>query len=344
MTWDGVPWAIGAGARNSAETGRLQTYICSGGATGVLSATDLAVMALDVPDSQVRVLQGAAVIRNRGANQFAQSYAARNPSEDVVDITPTGSGGGRSDLIIANIENNTISGEPWPEPPSVTDGPYIYTRVVAGVPSSTTSIRQIHPEYSAITLARIDIPVSTSAITQAMIKDMRSVYNVATGGIQGPAGGGGDNTGNFDSPPTNLPGEGTVLATDTDALRFPFSTGWPVTIPATANRVDISLNFTGVKMTGSRWSGHAHVNFTGIGSSGDFALEFTNPNGSGASRVSYTISVPNMVVPVSVRGTTQQVYAMASAAVVDPGSGSVSGDSATQCICSARFRQVPETP
>ncbi|MCD9904640.1 hypothetical protein LUR56_40210 [Streptomyces sp. MT29] len=96
------------------------------------------------------------------------------PTVDSVDIEPTGADGPRSDLIIARVED-PYGGETWPEPEDPEVGPYVFTRVIPDVPIGTTSIRDIEPDSTAITLARIDLPASTSSVTAARIVDLRQM-------------------------------------------------------------------------------------------------------------------------------------------------------------------------
>lgn len=177
MSWDNVPWLVGGGALHSAEVGRLLAYVAFRGNEGVLAPGDLKVQALSTPDSAVTVDNGACAILCRAAGQEAQAYAGRLPAQDTVSIAATGSGAGRSDLIVARVEDPWLAGEPWADPADPAVGPYIFTRVIQGVPSTTTSVTELSLGYSAIPLARIDIPASTSTITSAMITDLRKVAN-----------------------------------------------------------------------------------------------------------------------------------------------------------------------
>ncbi|MFG3715807.1 hypothetical protein [Micromonospora sp. NPDC047730] len=99
------------------------------------------------------------------------------PTETVVPIAATGSGGGRSDLIVARVEDPFMPGEPWQTPADVKVGPYVYVRVIAGVPAGTTSVAALNLGYSAIALGRVDLPANTGTVTQAMIVDLRRVAN-----------------------------------------------------------------------------------------------------------------------------------------------------------------------
>ncbi|MBG7704911.1 hypothetical protein HCJ76_44320 [Streptomyces sp. MC1] len=174
MTWDGIPWFV-EGTAASEETLRLVVEAAACGGEGVVGPADLLVTALDAPGDAVQVAPGAMVVKRRAATGGGnQSYAARMPTPEQVDIEPTGTDGGRSDLIIARVED-PYGGETWPAPEDPTVGPYVFTRVISDVPPGTTSVLDVDPDSTAITLARLDIPVSTSAITAAMVTDLRQM-------------------------------------------------------------------------------------------------------------------------------------------------------------------------
>lgn len=175
MTWDSAPWMV-KGARHAAEVGRLLAYVATRGNEGIINPTDLKVLPLAVPGNQVRVSPGAAVILNRYANSSWQSYAGRNPTDDLSPtIVATGAGSGRSDLIVARVEDPQYPGTTPPASPL--DANYIFTRVIQGVPAGTTRATELNLGYPALALARLDIPASTAAITSGMIVDLRKVAN-----------------------------------------------------------------------------------------------------------------------------------------------------------------------
>ncbi|GAA2439910.1 hypothetical protein [Streptomyces glaucus] len=176
MAWDSVPWFTEGGAEHSSEVARLLAYAAFSGSEGIIGASDLQVKALSTPGSKVQVTTGACAILNRATGAKYQAYAARLPSADTVDIAATGAAA-RSDLIIARIENPYSYGETWNQPANPEVGPYVFTRVISGVPKTTTRVKQVRAGDSAITLARIDIPANTSTITQSMIKDLREMAN-----------------------------------------------------------------------------------------------------------------------------------------------------------------------
>lgn len=179
MPLDSVPWFVGGGAEHSPEVARTLAYAATGGKRGIITPGDLKVTATAVPGSTVQVSVGAAVIPSRNSTGLNQSYIARMNTADTVSIAPTSSSGQRSDLIVIQIEDPWVSGEPWQDPADPTVGPYVFTRVISNVPAGTTDINAVsgYEGRTAIPLARIDIPASTGTITQAMIKDLRTIAN-----------------------------------------------------------------------------------------------------------------------------------------------------------------------
>lgn len=174
MTWSGVPWFVGGGAQHAVEVARLLAYASTNGREGVVERGDCKVLATATPGNQVRVSSGGVVLKNYNAGAANQSYIGRNVGDDLITVPAQGSGSGRSDLLIARVEDPQYS--PWPTPANPAAGPYIFTRLIPSVPNTTTSARQLGLTYPAIALARIDIPASTSTITQAMIKDVRQLF------------------------------------------------------------------------------------------------------------------------------------------------------------------------
>lgn len=99
----------------------------------------------------------------------------------MVAIAATGSAGGRSDLIVAQVEDPNMAGEPWQTPTNPAVGPYIFTRVIPNVPAGTTSLRPLgYSGRSAIVLARVDLPASTGTVTASMITDLRELACLGT--------------------------------------------------------------------------------------------------------------------------------------------------------------------
>lgn len=178
MAFDAVPWAIGGGAEVSDETARLFANIATRDAQGVALPGDLKVTALGTPGGAVQIAPGGVVIRNVQAP--GQSYVGRGGSTTQVAIAPTGSGAGRSDLIIARVRDPDFAPwQPYTDPVQIAAGPYFEPFVISGV-SPTTQFASEVVSYSAEALARIDIPASTAAITDAMITPLRRLVSPRT--------------------------------------------------------------------------------------------------------------------------------------------------------------------
>lgn len=164
---------------HSPEVARVLAYAATNGNEGIITASDLKVTATGTPSGSVQVAVGAGVIRNRAVGGSLQSYIGRMPTGDTVAVSPTTSSGKRSDLVVLQVEDPYMSGEPWQAPTDPTVGPYVFLRVIPNVPAGTTDLHNVsgYAGRSAITLARIDIPVSTATITNAMITDLRTLAN-----------------------------------------------------------------------------------------------------------------------------------------------------------------------
>lgn len=174
MAFDPTPWFVGGGAQHSPEIARLVAYLAAQGGEGVVGSGDLKVSALATPGSSVNVSPGAASILARHSGSAYQSYAARMPTQTSVSIAATDAAGGRSDLIVARVEDPFAPGTSYTAPTDPTTAQYVFIRVISGVAAGTTTMPA---GETGIPLARIDIPVSTSAITNDMIVDLRTLPN-----------------------------------------------------------------------------------------------------------------------------------------------------------------------
>lgn len=176
-SWDRTPWMIGGGAIHTQEVARLMAYAATSGAEGIIGPGELKVTELPVPSTSIRVSPGACLVRNGSTVGRSETYVARLPVEDRVEISPTGSGAGRSDLIIVRIEDPFEPGTSWAEPADPTTAQYVYTRVIPNVPAGTLDHRQLpgFANESAITIARVDMPAATGTVIQDYITDLRSL-------------------------------------------------------------------------------------------------------------------------------------------------------------------------
>lgn len=169
MSWTQGLWAVD-GNTLDASIWRQQLYASSRKQSGIMSPTDLKVTAFSTPGAGVNVAGGSCVIAGQELAGGQQgSYYGFNNGTDTVSVAATG-GTGRSDLIIARVEDPTFAGSPWTWNPATDQ--LIYSRDISGVSGGTTTVPA---GTTGIPLARIDIPASTSAITNAMITDLRAM-------------------------------------------------------------------------------------------------------------------------------------------------------------------------
>lgn len=197
MAFDPVPLAIGQGAAHTDDVFRVAANIFSRDSQGVALPGQMKVAALGTPGAAVTIAPGGVVIRN--VQNPGQSYVGRAATSTQVSIAANATGSVRRDLIIARIIDPDFSpwqpsGSPGAPNVSVADGPYFEPFVVSGVASGTTKASQV-VGYSAVELARVDVPANTSAITSGMIVDLRALaqprigfaYDVQTGPAVGQA-------------------------------------------------------------------------------------------------------------------------------------------------------------
>lgn len=172
------PWAV-SGARTGPDVARTLAYVATMGAEGVVGSGDFKVSAQGAPNGSVQIANGAGAALNLSAGGMQQTYILRNAGIENLTIAPTTAGAARSDLIVARVEDPQYS--PWQPQANVEEGPYAYYRVVSGVDKLLT-LAQLRAQlgYACIILARIDLPVSTSYVTQTMITDLRRMFSPRT--------------------------------------------------------------------------------------------------------------------------------------------------------------------
>ena len=171
MAMERVPYLVGGGFEHSAEIMRVMLAAATSGAEGIMAPGDMKVKPLPVPGTSVVVYPGNALIRNSYSGGAGQTYATRAPQQTELPIVATGSAGGRTDLIVARIDDPTYGGGPF-DPLAFEAAKF---EVVRGVPANTKTAQELGLSYPAIALARVTLPASTGTVTAAMITDLRSV-------------------------------------------------------------------------------------------------------------------------------------------------------------------------
>jgi hypothetical protein len=324
MTYDNTPWAVGGGAVHSPEVARLLAYVATGGAEGIVGPTDLKVMPTAVPSARIRSLPGAAAIQQRSTSNKLEMYTALNRTEDVVDIAPTTSAGGRTDLIVAQVEDPFLAGASWQKPADPTIAQYVFTRVIPNVPAGTTRLQDVagYEGRTAITLARVTIPASTGTITAGMITDLRKMsqprtsryYNVAVG-------------------------TGGTLSTQAQAQ-------WPtnvlqIDIPEWATHFVGKVGLNQLEQTG----GNVYVKVAvALGPDGDAITSadtyIDNDLPSGTGRIGATVLIGD-AIPVRFRGTRQRLQIISTRQNVGTDPGVVTAKAGTQIEWDLQFSERP---
>lgn len=245
MAVDPVPWAIN-GSQLDTFVMREFASAATRNSQGIALPGDLKTVATGSPSGQVSVNDGSVVIRN--AQSPGESYIGRVASDTLVSISPT-SGSGRSDLLMGRIRDPDFS--PWGPATSwggtLLLGPYFDLFVQPGVSGATTKASQV-VAYSAVAIARIDIPSSTTNITNAMIVDLRVLAQPRTGFAsvlqQGP------------SP------EDYLTLAETSYVNWPLNS-IGVTVPEWATNCMCEITLNMVMTTGNAYA-DTRINFGGL--------------------------------------------------------------------------------
>lgn len=248
MSLLGVPWFIdGGNARHDAKIARMLSYVATQGMEGVAGALDLRVRQLTTPGSSVRIAPGGVAVHNRATGGTYETYLDKADQEFTVDIAPTDSSGGRSDLVILRVENPWESGGGWNPPSDEEHGPYIHARVIQGVSPSLTDVHNYNADWSATTLCRIDIPASTATITDSMIVDLRSIASLGGERINGVV------AHEMFTDAVRSSEAGDILpATQHTFVNWPTAANWQVPVPSWATGVDVFA----VVANPEQWNGH----------------------------------------------------------------------------------------
>lgn len=332
MAWDPTPWVVGGGAEHSPEVARLLAYATSSGAEGIVEPADLRVRALNVPGAGFRVGAGAALVRNRFAGGQQQTYAVRNTAEhNYTDVSPTGSGGGRTDLVVARVIDPQYAGEVPSDP---TDYQYVVTDVIRGVPSNTRAAAELNLGYPAIALAKITWPASTATITDAMITDLR---RVALPRVERRL---------FAWNPTSSDEATQSLTTSTP---YPVGSYWPnmrdnqgfweVDIPEWATHANTIGTWAGVRVANGTANGWLWVRLGGTVPEGAISTQGTrwSLDQSGNGRESWH-AADDIAIPEQMRGTRQMIRLLGARL---SGTGAPVIDSATSVSIDIQFTEGP---
>ncbi|MFJ9420679.1 hypothetical protein [Streptomyces sp. NPDC101249] len=300
------------GATHSAQQFRMLVRDLANGAEGITQGDDLKITQRSTPGAGVSVADGSGVVRGR-ANTFQGAYAACNIGSVNVDIAATGSGAGRSDMVILRVEDPEYEGTLNPATDQIA-----YFQVLSGVSSSATAI----PDgRTGIPLARIDIPASTSTITNAMITDLRKVANPRRffqQEIQSPA-----------SLSTDISGTSGTFS------NFSTASGWSIAVPDWATRAIIKIDVGQLRYNTAAYFGQIRATF---GASLTVQPVNLDDNQTGTRRGTVVFG-DTLTIPAAYRGTTQTLRVQACG--LSPNPGKVGVDSSTTLIAGIQFIEAP---
>jgi hypothetical protein len=301
------------GATHSAQQFRMLVRDLANGAEGITQGDDLKVTQRATPGGGVLVADGSAVVRGR-ANTFQGSYSACNIGAVDVPIASTGAGVTRSDMVILRIEDPEYEGSLDPEVDEIA-----YFQVISGVSSSATTI----PDgRTGIPLARIDIPESTSTITDAMIIDLRKCANPRRSRTL------------LTESPSSI---STGIGSSTSYSYFSTSAGKNISIPDWATKAIIKIDVSPIRYDLGNFFGQISATF---GASLTTQATLLDDNqGSGVRRIGSVIA-DTLTVPASYRGTTQLLRVRAAGLTAGQ-AARIYVDSGTTLVYDVQFEESP---
>lgn len=299
------------GATHSAQSFRMLVRDLARGSEGVTEGDDLKVTQRSTPGAGVTVGDGSGVVQGR-VQAFQGSYSVCNIGAVDVDIAPTGASP-RSDMVILRVKDPDY--EPGLDPAR---DQIDYFEVIPNVSSSATAI----PDgRTGIPLARIDIPASTSTITDAMITDLRVVANPRSARVLKT------------QSPTGLSTD--IGGTSGTFSNFSTAPGWSIAIPDWATTAIVSLSVGQIRYNTASFFGGIRATF---GSSLTVQPVNLDDNQSGTRRGTVVLG-DTLTIDDDYRGTTQTLRFQAAGYAGN--SGNVGVDGSTTLVADIQFVEAP---
>lgn len=327
MTMENIPWAL-LGGITSASLARMVAYQATGGEEGVAGIGDFVVTQTTVASGNVVVGSGGAVMVNRYPGVKNESYMCRAGDPTNVAVPPNATGSSRTDMLICRIDDwNAPGGQAVPGSLPTDTVPAAKFQVITGVSSSAKKAKDLGLNYPAIALARITVPAGTSAITQAMITDLREkAVPRRKRDLRATA---------------QLAGRDNSLVTTTAVgEQFPNDGLWTVEVPEWATRVRFVANWGSLQLAPGTNYSLLYVVF-GWGTAFQFSSEASAVDnaisGTSYSRVEGLV-VGDLAVPAAARGASISV--MMRGRKMD-GTVALKADWATMISVDMEFLEAP---
>lgn len=334
MAVDRVPYFIGIpGVKHSGEIVRQDVYDSTGGSEGVSSPASMRVTASPAADKYVRVAPGGAILVNWYAGADGQSYSARNATQTLVEIPATGSGGGRTDILVLRILDPQYEGQ-MPADPNNFD--YTRFQLIQGVSATAKTAGDLNLDYPAIALARITRPLNRTIVQPGDITDLRQLAQPK------------EHTEIVARPTlTSDPAAGMLLtSTHVDGEWFPNAGGdQRIDVPSWANRMQIEATWIGVLYGPEQATGWGDywVDYGPVGAAGVQKLENSThkfrwdaPKGD-YNRANWVVA-QDVPVPANMRGKSGMQFIMKARR--DGGTITCKMDHRSGIIFKVRFMQV----
>jgi hypothetical protein len=301
------------GATHSAQQFRMLVRDLANGAEGITQGDDLKVTQRATPGGGVLVGDGSGVVKGR-MDAFQGHYAACNIGSFDVPIAATGSGAGRSDMVILRVEDPEYEGSLNPATDQID-----YFDVISGVSSSATAI----PDgRTGIPLARIDIPASTATITNAMIVDLRKCANPRRSRLL-----------LTQSPASISTGIGSSLSYS----YFSTAAGWNIAIPDWATKAIVKVDVSPIRYDLGNFFGQISATFGASLATQSILLD--DNQGTGARRIPAIIA-DTLTLPSGYRATTQLLRVRA-AGLTSGQAARIYVDSGTTLVADVQFEEAP---
>lgn len=299
------------GATHPAEQFRMMVRDLARGAEGITEGDDLKVTQRGTPGGGVTISDGSAVIQGR-ANAFQGHYAACNAGAVDQPLAATG-GTARSDMVILRVEDPQYEGTLDPQVDNIN-----YFQVISNVSSTATAI----PDgRTGIPLARINIPSSTSTITDAMITDLRKLANPRR-----------DRKLYTQSPAT----DSALIGSSATFSYFSTAPGWNIPIPVWATTVKLRVDVCPIRFSVNDYYGYLRATFGASLTVQQTAID--DNQGAIVRRIS-AICADTLTVPSAYRGTTQLLRAQACG--LNGQTGRINVGPATTLVADVEFEEAP---
>ncbi|MER7707248.1 hypothetical protein ABTX81_30645 [Kitasatospora sp. NPDC097605] len=288
------------GATHPAQTFRLMIRDLAQGNEGVGGGGDLKVSALGVPGAQVQVAAGSGIAKGR-MDTWQGHYSFYNTAVANVPVAPTGSTA-RSDMLCVRVLDPEYEGGRNP----ATDATVEF-QVASNVGSAAT----VPPAgWTAIPLARFDMPAGTSVITAGMVKDLRSIANPRRERRLMPHVG-------FPYDP--------IVDTGGAWVNWPAAALWQLAVPSWATTANLVTTLAGLRLSGGNvFAEMRHVLGTTVGASAQI-----DDDGGAGFRRAHQIIADVLDIPQAMRGTTQNLKLQT---LVYPDPGTIDTNGATAAV------------